>query len=270
MLALQAVVQHALAQSTGKSTGRIVISLSGGAFLPQRPGKNVKVSFPYTSTPVGTGVTTTQQFSRSLGGNFPSVALVGDIMNIEVTSKSHAINGGIGLFQDIAANDGGFLKAGYSRVLPLHRRRFRLQLGVDLYGVLSSDMELGRIDNKGQTIQFLGYTSPPQWTETYSDRFGTHTKTYDADHLSILYRRNGLLIEPKVVVATSLKRLALGVEAGWMLQLSQGCILKLQQQDGGNNDRHTIGKIHEPRNGSMSGLYVAFRVGMMTRSNHIQ
>lgn len=268
IFAQQTGVQQALAQSTEKSTSRIVISLSGGAFIPQQPGTNVEGSFLYTSTSVSTGVTTTHQYSGSLGGNFTRLAFVGDIMNIEVTSKSHAINGGFGLFQDIAGNDEGILKAGYSRVLPFHRDRFRLQLGVNLDGVLGSDMELGRIDNKGQTLQLLGHTSPPQWIETHVDRYRTYTQTYNADHLSVLYRRNGLLLEPKVVITTSLKRIVLGVEAGWMFQLLQGCILKLEQQDGGNNHRNTIAKIHEPRNGSMNGLYVAFRAGMIYRSHN--
>ena len=262
----QTAVQHTLAQDDDKNFHRIVISVSGGAFLPQRAGRNLEVSFPYVSRLAVTGVTTTRQFSGSLGGDFPRAAFMADVVNIESIRRRHTINGGFCLFQDGANNVGALLKAGYSRVLPLHRSHFRLQFGVDLDGVLGGYLEMGQIDNKGQTIQFLGYTATPQWTETHSGRYSTYTKTYDADHLSFIYQRNALLTEPKVVMATSIKKLYLGVEAGWMLQLLQGCTLKAEQEDGGSNNRNTIAKMHEPRNGSMSGLYVAIRVGLIKRS----
>ncbi|HXB33092.1 MAG TPA: hypothetical protein VNV35_06710 [Puia sp.] len=259
--------RQAAAQDTGRV--RLVISLSGGAYMPRNAGKNVVESFPYTSTPTGTGVASGHVFLGSLGGNFSKVGYVGDIMNFEVTSKGHAINGGIGLFQDASSDDGGYFKAGYRRVWRLYRNRFWIMPGVDLYGVLGSPMELGKIDNKNQTLQLLSHTVNPQWTETKTTSTGTHTYTYNADYLAVLYHRDGLLAEPKIVVSTTRKRLVLGLEAGWMFQLIQGCALILQQQDGGNENRNTVAKIHEPRNGSMSGFYTALRIGMVNRSTQI-
>jgi hypothetical protein len=259
--------RQAIAQSTGGS--RVVISFSSGAYYSRRPGKNIVESFTYTSTPTGAAVGSTQTFFGTLGGDFPRIGYIGDLMNFEVTSKRHAINGGIGLYPEVGSNDGGYFKAGYRWVLPFHRNKFQLKPGADLYGVLGGQMELGRIDNKNKTLQMLGYTALPEWTETSSGRYGTSTTTYSADHLSVLYRRNGLLVEPKVVLSTTFKRLVLGLEAGWMLQLSQGCILPLQQQDGGDDNMHTIGKIHEPHNGSMSGPHAALSIGMVNRSGHI-
>ncbi|HXB09843.1 MAG TPA: hypothetical protein VNW04_22120 [Puia sp.] len=258
--------RQSIAQSTGGA--RLVLSLSGGAHFSRHPGKNVVESFTYTSTLTGAAASSTQTFFGSLGGDFPRIGYMGDIMNVEVTSRHHAINGGIGLYPDIGSNTAGYLKSGYRWVLPFHRNKFQLKAGADVYLVLGSGMELGRIDNKNTTLELLGFTAGPQWTETYSSRNGSYTNTYNADHLSVLYRRNGLLVAPKVALSTNLKRLVLGLEAGWMLQLSQGCVLLLQQQDGGDN-RHTIGKIHEPRNGSMSGPYAALSIGLINRSHHL-
>src|SRR6185312_16205997 len=147
-----------------------------------------------------------------------------------------------------------YFKGGYARVLRFHRNRFRFQPGVDLYGVLGSQVEMGRIDNRNQTLQWLGYTAAPQWTETHGDRSGTYTTTYTADHLGVFYRRNALLIEPRLKLAATLGGLVLGLEAGWMLQLSQGCIVVFKQEDASGNS-NTIGRRHEPHNGSLSGFY---------------
>lgn len=260
--------REATAQNTGGT--RLVISFSGGAYTLRNPGKNFVESFPYTSTPSGTGVASSHVFMGSMGGNFFKIAYMGDIMNFEATAKGHAINGGIGYFQDARPDDAGYFEGGYRRVLPFHRNRFRFAAGADLYFVLGSGIELGWIDNKNQTIQLLGYSVPPDWTETSSYRGTTHTYTYNADHLSVQYRRDGLLVEPKAGVTTTRKRLVLALEAGWMFQLVQGCVLILQQQDSGNEDRHTAAKIKEPHNGSMSGLYMALRVGMINRGHRLK
>lgn len=260
------LAQHACAQDTAHF--RLVCSISGGAFLPRHPGENFIESFSYTSTPTATGISSTQQFTGSVGGDFAPVAYVGDIMNIEVTSHRHSINGGVGLFFTGRSDDGGYFKGGYSRVIRFHRSRFRFQPGVDCYGVLGSHIELGRIDNRAQTLQVLGYTAKPQWTTTSSDRSGTHTHTYTSDHLSVQYRRNALLLEPNVGLSATLGEFVLGLQAGWMLQLSQTCRLLLQQQDN-SGDRNTIAKVHEPRNGSLNGLYTSLRVGFINRSRHM-
>lgn len=254
-------VQQALAQDT--ASHRLVISISGGAFLPQRPGRNVVESFPYTTSAGNSGY-----FSGSLGGDFLRVDYVGDIMNFEVTSHRHSINGGFGLFQTSNADDGGYFKGGYARVLRFHRNRFRFEPGVDLYGVLGSQVEMGRIDNRNQTLQFLGYTAAPQWTVTHGDRSGTHSTTYTADHLSVFYRRNALLVEPKLGLAATLGRLVLGLDAGWMLQLSQGCVVVFKQEDTSGNS-NTIGRIHKPHDGSLSGFYTSLSVGLVNRSRQI-
>lgn len=205
-------VQQALAQDT--ACHRLVISISGGAFLPQRPGRNVVESFAY-------------------------------IMNSEVTSYRHAINGGIGLFQTSNADDGGYFKGGYARLLCFQRNRFRFEQGVDLHWVLGSQVEMGRIDNRNQTLQVLGYNAAPQWTVVHSDRSGTYSTTYTADHVSVFYRRNALLVEPKLGLAATLERPVLGLEAGWMLQLSQK-LRRGHQARGYKRQSNTIGRMHKP------------------------
>jgi hypothetical protein len=50
-----------------------------------------------------------------------------------------------------------------------------------------------------------------------------------------------------------------------MFQLVQSSVLLLQQQDASGDDKNTVAKIHEPNNGSMSGFYMALRVGMINR-----
>jgi len=260
------VVQHAPAQDT--ASHRLVISISGGAFLPQRPGRNVVESFAYTTTPVGAGISSSGAFSGSLGGDFLRVDYVGDIMNFEVTSYHHAINGGFGLFQTSNADDGGYFKGGYARVLRFQRNRFRFEPGIDLYGVLGSQVEMGRIDNRNQTLQLLGYTAAPQWTVRHGDRSGTYSTTYTADHLGVFYRRNALLVKPKLGLDATLGRLVLGLEAGWMLQLSQGCVVVFKQEDGSGNS-NTIGRMHEPHNGSLSGFYTSLSVGWVYRSRQL-
>ena len=256
--------QFTMAQ-TGRGGG-LVISLSGGVFFPCRQARNVVESFSYTSTAAATGVTTNQYFTGALGADFPKGTLVGDIMNFEVTSEHHAINGGFGLFEDVGANDGGYLKTGYRWVLLFHRKRFQFKPGADLYGILGSEMKMGSIDNKGKIIQLLGFTAQPQWTTSYTSRSGNTTyTTHESDHVNILYRRNGLVVEPKVVVSTSLGRLTLGLESGWMFQLAQGCAILLKQADAGDGDWNTIGKIHQPHNGSLTGFYGALQVGIIYR-----
>lgn len=257
------LVLQATAQDPGERC--LVISVSGGINLPEDPGKNVLVSFLYTSTPTGTGVASSHIFQGLIGVGFPKVGYVGDFMNFTGASKHHAINGGLGLFKDGGPDDGCYLKAGYRWILPLHRYRIRLMPGVDLNGVLGNDVEVGRIDNKDQTLQVLGYSAAPQWTSTTYGRYGSTTETYNADHLSVLYRRNSLLLEPKIVTCTTWRRLVLGLEAGWIFQLVQGCVLLLQQEDANDGNRNTVAKIHEPRNGSMSGFYMALRIGMADR-----
>ena len=190
-------------------------------------------------------------------------------MNFDIVHSRYAINAGIGLFFTSNSDDGGYFKAGYTRVLHFNRNRFRFQPGIDLYGVLGSPLELGRIDNRDQTLQLLGHTAGPQWTETISTRSGSYTKTYSSDHLSVLYRRNTLLIQPKVELAATIRRLVLALQAGYMLQLSQGCVLLLQQQDGSNDNRNTVAKIHQPHNGSFNGLYTSLSIGYLCGSRHL-
>jgi hypothetical protein len=258
-------VQHALAQDTARH--RLVISISGGPYLPQRPGRNVFESFVYTSTPVGSSTSRSALFSGSLGGNYPPAGFVGDVLHFEITSGRHAINTGIGLFQTSNADDGGYLKIGYARVLHFHRNRFRFQPGADLYGILGGKVEMGRIEDFGQTLQFLGFTAPAQWTDTYTNRSGTHTDTFIADHLSVRYRRNALLLEPKLELSATLGRLVLGLEAGWMLQLSQGAVVVFKQV-ATNGYGNNFGLIHQPNNGTLSGLYTSLIVGVIHRPRH--
>lgn len=261
------VTHQALAQDAADH--RIVISASGGAFIPHHPGKDVVKTFPYTSTPDGATTPTNHQFSGSLSGDFSKLAYVGDIMNFDFANSRYAINAGFGLFFPKASDDGGYLKAGYARVLHFHRNHFRFLPGIDLYAVLGAPLELGRIDNRDQTLQLLGHTAAPQWTETHSSRNGSYTKTYSSDHLSVLYRRNALLIQPKLQLAVTIRRLVLALQAGYMLQLSQGSVLLLQQQDGSNDNQNTIAKIHQPHNGSFNGLYTSLSIGYLSGSRHL-
>src|SRR5579872_5208220 len=110
------VLRQAIAQHTGVKP--VVLSLNGGAFFSTHPGRNVIETFPYTSTPSGTGVTSSQTFFGTLGGDFPRIGYVGDLINLEFPRKHHAINSGIGLYPDVGSNDGGYFKAGYRWVLP--------------------------------------------------------------------------------------------------------------------------------------------------------
>lgn len=259
-------------QATAQNTGCVcfVISNSGGAYVPRIPGKNVTESFPYASTPIATGVAGSHVFQGSLGGHFSKLSFVGDLMNFGVISKRHAINGGFGFFQEASFDLGSYLEAGYRRVIPFHRNRFLFMPGVDLYEVLGGPIEMGQIDNKDQTLQLLGLTAAPQWYETTSTGHGNVTKTYSADQLSVIYRRDGLLMEPKIAVTTIRNGMCLGLEAGWMFQLVQSCVLLLRQEDASDDDRHNVGKIHLPRNGSMSGFYIAVTIRAVYRSRHIR
>jgi len=168
----------------------------------------------------------------------------------------------------LLADDGGYFKSGYARVLRFLQNRFRFEPGVDLHGVLGSQVEMGRIDTRNQTLELPGYTAGPQWTVTHSDRSGTYTTIYTADHLSVFYRRNALLVKPKLGLAATLGRLVLVLEAGWMLQLSQGCVVVFRQEDASGNS-NTIGRMHEPHNGSLSGFYTSLSVGWVYRSRQM-
>jgi hypothetical protein len=260
------LAQQTFAQDTAGHC--LTFSISGGAFLPRHPGGQVVESFPYTATSATTGIISNQQFNGSLGGDFPVMAVVESMVNLEFERKQYAINAGSGLLHTRSTLDDGYLHAGYARVLRFHRSRFRLQPGIDLCVVLGSQIELGRIDNLGETLQLLGHTAGPQWTVSYTDRRGEyHSTTYTAHYLDVYYRRDALLLRPNLAFTATFGRLAFGLRAGWMFQLSQGCLLLLQQEDN-SNDLNTIARIHQPRNGSLDGLYTVMTIGLIERSRH--
>ncbi len=258
------VAQQTFAQNTARHSLTLSIG-GGGAFAPRHPGGIVVVSFPYTATSATTGIVSNQQFKESLGGDFPVMAVVESMLNLEFERKHYAINAGSGLFHTRSALDDGYLHAGYARVLQFHRGRCRFQPGIDLCVVLGSQVELGRIDNRGQTLQLLGHTAGPQWTVSYTYRHGGyHSSTYTANYLDVYYRRDALLLRPNLALTTTLGRLAFSLRAGWMFQLAQGCLLLLQQEDR-SNDLNTIARIHQPSNGSLDGLYAVLIIGFTVR-----
>jgi len=259
------LAQQTFAQDTARH--HFAVSFSGGAFLPRQPGGEVVESFPYTATSVATGTVSGQQFTGTLAGDFPVMFMVEDMLACEFQRRHYVIDAGSGLFHTRSFDDDGYLRAGYSRVFRDHRSRF--QPGVDLSVVLGNQLELGRIDNRGQTLQLLGHTAGPQWTESYTDSRGNyHSTTYTADYLSVFYRRDALLIRPNMAIATTFGKLVVGLHAGWVFQLSQGCLLLLQQADD-SNDLNTIARIHQPHNGSLSGPYASVSIGLFDRTHHV-
>lgn len=114
-----------------------------------------------------------------------------------------------------------------------------------------------------------GHTAGPQWTVSYTDRRGDyHSSTYTAQYLLVYYRRDAILLRPDVALTSTFGRLVFGLQAGWMFQLSQGCLLLLQQEDN-SNDVNTIARIHQPHNGLLDGLYATLSIGLIDPTRHL-
>lgn len=252
-------VQQASAQLP--SVNYNLVSLTGGLLYFRHPGKNVSQSFPYTIIPDAGGNSTSHTFNGSLGHSFANPAYTGDIGSIELARKHHSIVLGIGISQEIKDVAGIYFKGGYRYLFPL--KGFLLKTGFDLYLVSDGGNKLGSIDNKDQEIDLFGYQAKSQWTESSTDDQGvTTTDTYHAKTLHVIYRRKSFLAEPKIAIVTTGKHLALGLEAGWMFQLSQSASIRLEQSDTKDSHGNTIGTLPLNNNGSLGGPYIAITVGV--------
>lgn len=237
-----------------------MISGSLGTLFPMHPGKVFSTSFNYQSVSASTGAATTHGFSGSTA-TFRSTAILADIIHGAYVTDNNYFDFGIGINGDMNDDQQGYLKFGYGRIF--HAGCWQIQPTLDLYVAFDGPDKLGTIDNKDSTIYVLGFTAKPQFTVTSSDANGNpETDTYNAGTLEVAYKRNSFLAAPKVLFGTLIsRRVYVGIEAGWLLQLGQSSTIKLVQYDENDDgNSNPVGKVHLGQNGSLTGPEVALNV----------
>lgn len=248
------------AEAQTHSNDYVVLSADAGAFFAGTPGHDVATTFPYTVTPVASGVRHQETFDGALKGKFTSPAYMAGL-NLGYFWKRNNVDAGGGFFRSDGGDHGIYLKAGYGYGFLVGG--LILRPTVDLYYLMGKN-KMGTIDNSGVDIDLLGFTAYDYFTVTKDDgNGGTYDATYNADHLDVNYRRFNLLANPKIVLSTKpLGRLIFSFEIGWLLQLYQRCDLQLEQTSRTSSETHTVGKVRLNKNGSLGGAFAAINIGV--------
>jgi hypothetical protein len=175
-----------------------MLSAGSGMLYPRNAGKAFNVAFSYTTTNEATGATATQTFSQT-GGPFSSPTYAGDLIRGAWISNHNSFDLGAGYNQDTHGGTlNGYFKFGYGYIFRFGR--LQVQPSMDLYWAIDDISNLGTIDNTGVDIS--------------------------------------LLAEPNLVAGTVLwRRLYIGIEGGWMMQLSESSFFTLTQYDGHNSNQ---------------------------------
>jgi hypothetical protein len=239
-------------------------TFGAGMFLHQGPARDFVSSFPYTITSMATGATASNTFRSTVKDSyFTSPLAMIDFANLELVRKRFAIDLGLGTFRGTRGGEHGiYVKTGYRRVLTLGP--LVLKPGFDLYAFTGSKKMLGSIDNWQQAIGLFGYTAAGKFTVEHStgdDDEDVETDTINAAKLNIDYKRTALLFEPKLEITTRPRGdWVFGIEAGWMLQLSQSADLVFTQTDADGNNSNHLGEVPVTPNAGFSGPYVSLNV----------
>jgi hypothetical protein len=218
------------------------------------------LNFNYTSQSATTGVTTTHSFSGTSGA-FLRTPFAGDMIHGGYVFDHNSINLGIGYNYDMnSAGLAAYIKLGYGYIFRFGR--LQIQPTADLYVNMDGPAKLGFIDNNGVNLAVLGESIHARFLSTSFDAtsFTSQTATINAGNLEIDYNRTSYLAEPKLIIGTFVrKKLYLGIEGGWMLQIAQTSVLKLLQNgDGGSN---VAARIPIGEHGSLGGPCVAINIG---------
>ncbi|HLI92807.1 MAG TPA: hypothetical protein VKU83_04340, partial [Puia sp.] len=185
-----------------------------------------------------------------------------DLAHVSYVSDANCFDFGVGLDGDVSGGPSVYFKLGYGRIFPFGR--WQVQPTVDFYWAMDRTSRLGILNNYDTTINILGYSADPYFTQIYTDDYGNEdVYTYTAGDLDVNYTRNSFLAVPKVLVGTILWRhLYVGIEAGWLQQLAQSNVIKLVQYDAyGSGASNVVGKVHLKTNGSLTGPELAFNLG---------
>ncbi len=247
------LTQQADAQPpASQPTSYWMLSAGFGMLFPPKPGSPLTTSFQYTSTSVTTGATTTQTFTGKTGAFHPT-AFAGDMLHATCVFNHNSINLGAGYNADISGTGlNSYIKAGYGYIFRFGR--LQVQPSVDFYAMLDGPANLGSIDNSGVNLSLLGYSAHAQFYSTSFDAttFQSEAHTYNADNLEIDYYRISYLAEPKLVLGTILwRKMYIGVEGGWLLQMAQAGRFDLRQNGGGTSN--VVGKVYLSDHGSLGG-----------------
>ncbi|MBN9383314.1 MAG: hypothetical protein J0H74_21340 [Chitinophagaceae bacterium] len=242
------------------SNDYVILSADVGAFFAGTPGHDVATTFPYTVTPVASGVRHQETFDGALKGKFTSPSYMAGL-SLGYFWKRNSVDAGVGLYRSDGGDHGVYLKAGYG--YGVHVGGLVLRPTVDFYYLMGKN-KMGTIDNSGVDINLLGFTAFDQFTVAQDDgNGGTYDAIYNADHLDVNYRRFNLLANPKIVLSTKpLGRLVVSLELGWLLQLHQRCDLQLEQTSKSSSETYTVGKVRLDRNGSLGGAFAAINIGV--------
>lgn len=237
-----------------------MLSAGVGMLFPHHDGKAFHMTFNYTSTSQATGAAAAHTFSTT-GGPFSFPTIAGDLIRGTWVSNHNSFDIGAGYNQD--THDGelsGYLRVGYGYIFRFGR--WQLQPSLDFYFTDDEIPKVANIDNNGVDINLLGQTANAQWSETVSDVNGNPlTYTYNASRLQVDYDREGVLVVPGLMAGTLLwRRLYVGIEGGWLIQLSEGGFYRLTQYD---NDHHSnqIGTPNTSGHGSLAGPGFAINAG---------
>jgi hypothetical protein len=251
---------------------------SGGSVLimPKAMMGRADISFPYTSTDATTGITTNRVFQSSLQKVFNNPKLEWDLLGFEFGGLRYFFtsNWSFDLNTRIVGNvSGGYGHMWYFNGLGEHAnnvidKRFVLKASMNVvYDV--NDGNIGIIDNTNSTINVLGLTANPQYTETTSDDDGnTETDTYSAQNLNISYVQKELSLSPRIsignnpygrkgiFVAKDGTRLLWELSIGYNIPIYDWGGIELDQDDGNSNDNtNGIGGTISLKNPSLTFIY---------------
>ncbi len=225
-----------------------IVSTSFGYMNNKKLPGNFKESFSYTTKDISTGTTTSQTFNGTLKNPFASNIFLIDLLNVEVISHHHSINGGFGMNSDIGNTYSAYFKGGYSYVFPVFQALL-IKPGVDMVYMIGYDETLGTIDNKNKIIDLLGHVAGSQISIRRPR--SSSAETYDADQLAINYRRDHLMACPKIAITNRPgKTLYYGIEAGWFISLIQTDTLRPEQIAADSNRDSSTGQSGYQRSGS--------------------
>jgi hypothetical protein len=176
-----------------------------------KTGGTVGAGFPYTATDATTGVTTDYTFQSQNKKIFNTINPYLNTFGVEYGELRGFGNVDLLIGLPFLSFSAGYGYSWYLNGLSEHEQNMaerRLVLRASLNFMINSNSisggKLGSINNSNQTIQFLGYTANPKYSNTSTDDDGNvDTFTFTVKHLNVLYRQLETSLLPKISIGSN-------------------------------------------------------------------
>jgi hypothetical protein len=194
-------------------------------FLNKTTGGTIGVGFPYTATDATTGVTSNYTFQSQNQTIYRTVNPYWNMFRLNIGWLRSFCNYDLSIGSPFLSFSIGYGYSWYLNGFGEHEknmadRRFVLRASINVFvNDDISGVSLGNIDNKNRTIQVLGVTAKPTYTQDETDDDGNdYTETDSAHNLKIFYKQYEGALMPKISIGSNPYRHATLSKDGTYLQ----------------------------------------------------